>query len=284
MRTPTAVAAAVVVVGIVGCRSFDPEAVEANLEAPNFHEFVQALDTGYIKRAGEVRLVEGAENRAKGDIDGTLHQRVICFLPESKDLVDGIERYCANAGGRIALGVLAKEKVQQASGVWLTESRQYTWCERPADSRPLFGYAVSPVNRSCRLIKYLVADGPEPTDRFVKFADELGHRTPQAREIDRAVAESAARSRQRQDQMRADDRSRLAKINIAQFGRRGAAACRIQGSFRYEAIVEEVAGEQLRVYVQRAYVPSQPHLSPGGFSPHIEWVHAADWFDCTAWR
>jgi hypothetical protein len=283
MRTTTVVAAAVVV-GIVGCRSFDPEAVEANLAAPNFHEFVKALDTAYIKRAGEVRLVEGNENRLKDDIDGSLHQRVICFLMEPQALADGVERYCANAGGRIALGTLATEKVQQASGVWKSESRQYTWCERPADSRPLFGYSVSPVSRSCRLIKYLVADGPEPTDRFVKFADGLGHRTPQSREIDRAVAESQARSRQRQAQMQADDRSRLAKTNIAQFGRRGAAACRIQGSFRYEAVVEEVSGEQMRVYVQRAYVPSQPHLSPGGFSPHVEWVHAADWFDCTAWR
>lgn len=280
-----AIAVAVVAVGGVGCAAYSPETIEENLSAPTFHAFVEALDPIPIVRGGEIDIIKDLDTRAKGDIDGSLHVRTLCLLPESRQpLMDAIERYCVRHGGRMVKGEWGKESVNRNPGAWSSESRQYTWCERPSDSRPLFGYRLTGVNRTCSDIKYLVSDTPEPTDRFVRFADKLGHRTPHAREVDRAVAESLARSRQLQAQARADDRSRMARLNIAKLGHRGTPVCRVQGQFRYEAIVEEVAGERMKVYVQRAYVPSHPHLSPGGFAPHIEWVHAADWFDCAAWR
>ena len=60
----------------------------------------------------------------------------------------------------------------------------------------------------------------------------------------------------------------------------GARVCQDQKNIRYQGTVEQVDGDQVKVFVERAEVIGAPGLRPGGFQQEYYWVNAWDVYEC----
>lgn len=53
------------------------------------------------------------------------------------------------------------------------------------------------------------------------------------------------------------------------------------GSITLMAVVEQVEGNRIKIFVERAVMTAAPNLSPGGFSQHYGWVNVWDVYPCS---
>ncbi|MFK8400049.1 hypothetical protein M2D07_016225 [Pseudomonas sp. BGr12] len=112
---------------------------------------------------------------------------------------------------------------------------------------------------------------------FSTMLTVMGYQTRE--QILEARQRAQQEAQQRLIQMRLRNRDQVAYI--------GARVCQIRPSetlgysnIVFVATVEQVAGDRLKLFVERAYFQSAPNLAPGGFRQEYAWVNVWDIEPC----
>lgn len=125
----------------------------------------------------------------------------------------------------------------------------------------------------------------ENKDVYDLFLSTMGYMSPQRVLDEQKKQQDAALAAKR----KADEELRAQRLsNRQQVSSVGASVCQ-SGSYSGSPMVlfgtvEQVAGERLKVFVERAILPRTPGISPGGFKQHYVWVNFMDVEPCSLVR
>ncbi|MCF6783366.1 hypothetical protein [Stutzerimonas stutzeri] len=170
------------------------------------------------------------------------------------DTIKDVEAYCAKRPGKVSY--------------WPGVPRAFN-CISPSGK---IDFATIVEEKSFTLVAQIkvVERKPENDMTFDFYLSALGYRTPE-----QIMADQRKRMAEAREERRKAEEAQLAqrKQNRDQVAYVGARVCqRVPHSMGSEAIligtVEQVLGDRIKVFVERAVIAGAPGLSPGGFRQH----------------
>lgn len=172
------------------------------------------------------------------------------------DIIGDLERYCANTGGYVI-------PYQAEEDSFFSNSKGFV-CQSRSQKLLTFIFSVRGVN-------LFVLERRSANDTsFDQSVIDFGYLSPQQR------AQLIRQAREKADAERRE-LQRIASNRTKYVGDR---VCQDQGGIRYQGTVEQVAGDKVKVFVERASLINAPGLRPGGFQQQYYWVNYWDVFGC----
>lgn len=128
-----------------------------------------------------------------------------------------------------------------------------------------------------------VIESDEETEMLFKLMlQSYGYRSQEEIMAERAAQADAAAERKRQQELQ-QRASRIENRDLVAYT--GASVCLTKPHFMdssaiYIGTVEQVAGDKIKVFWERAVIAGAPGLSPGGFKQHSTWLNYWDLDPC----
>lgn len=173
------------------------------------------------------------------------------------DITKDLMRYCANTGG-VPL-------YYQAEDNSLFAGNEGFVCRSKSQNLLTFAVSLRAKHNLTVLERRSAVDSS-----FDQTVIDWGYLSPQQR---------AELNRQEREKAEAERRE-LQRIASNKTKSVGDSVCKDQGSIRYQGTVEQVAGDKIKVFVERASFINAPGLRPGGFQQQYHWVNYWDVFGC----
>lgn len=108
------------------------------------------------------------------------------------------------------------------------------------------------------------------SDQFDKALRAFGYTSPEERQ-----QQLAAQAQAKLDALRERREANRSQVTYV-----GARVCQPVKSFMLSGVVEQVQGDQIKVFIDEAFFPGHPGFAPGGFQQHYAWLTYLDVDPC----
>lgn len=203
-----------------------------------------------------VAIAADVDEHSSGFTMGGMSDTITLQASALGDTLKEVEAYCAKRPGKIRH--------------WPNKQGAFS-CVSPTDGKIDFVVINTPTGFG-NVVQLKVSERTEDNDDVFEtmYLPLLGYRTDE-----QIMADQRKRMAEAQEERRKAEEAKLAqrKQNRDQVAYVGARVCqRVPHSMGSEAIligtVEQVLGDRIKVFVERAVIAGAPGLSPGGFRQH----------------